>query len=93
VTIVDVFLLYHVHHRYLAEDGTVLHRDESGDLTWNEDYGDDVKLLGVYSTEERARERIGRARSLPGFRDEPDCFHVDRYEVDRDTWETGYATL
>ena len=46
----------------------------AGEPTWNEDYGDDVKLLGVYSTEERALERANRARRLPGFRDELECF-------------------
>jgi hypothetical protein len=89
---VNVFLLYHVNHRFVADDGQIQHRDEAGELTWNEDFGDDVKLLGAYSTEERALERASRARGLPGFRDEPECFQVDRYELDKDEWTTGYVT-
>lgn len=53
----------------------------------------DVKLLGVYSTEARARGRASAARELPGFRDAPDGFEVSEYEVDRDAWTEGFATF
>jgi hypothetical protein len=55
--------------------------------------GAEPKLLGVYSTEDRARQRIESARSLAGFRDYPDSFQVARYEVDRDEWSEGYAEI
>jgi hypothetical protein len=58
----------------------------------NEEDGDDLKILGVYSTEQKAQDRIARARKLPGFRDEPDCFLVDAYTLDRDHWTEGFAT-
>ena len=50
-----------------------------------------MKLLGVYSTQDKADARIVEARSQPGFQDEPDCFLADRYEVDQDTWVEGYV--
>jgi hypothetical protein len=50
------------------------------------------KLLGVYSTEEKATSRIASARKLPGFREAPDGFEVVRYDVDRDEWAEGYVT-
>lgn len=88
----EVFLLWHVRHARNL-DGSVEHVDEDGALFWDEEDGDDVKLLGAYSTESRARERIERARMTPGFSDEPDCFMVERHVVDEDTWTEGFTTV
>ena len=52
----------------------------------------DAKLLGVYSTRERAEERQEQARKLEGFRDAPDGFLIDECPVDRDQWPEGYIT-
>jgi hypothetical protein len=89
---VDVFLLYHVRHACLPDESPIRHVDEDGELTWDEQAGDDVKLLGVYSTRERAQDRIREARALPGFKDEPECFLISRSEVDKDDWGEGYVT-
>jgi hypothetical protein len=51
---------------------------------------DNAKLLGVYSTEERAKERITRSAEQPGFRDTPEGFEIVEYEVDLDEWREGY---
>ncbi|GAB3866644.1 hypothetical protein GCM10028801_39220 [Nocardioides maradonensis] len=66
-------------------------------LLW---HGDDIydetpeaKLLGVYASEELARERIERCARLPGFRDHPEAFEIARYEVNRDEWSEGYVVL
>ncbi len=53
----------------------------------------DVKLLGVFSTNELAVERVARARAEEGFRDYPDNFEVSEYKVDEDTWTEGFVTL
>ncbi|MFF3563044.1 hypothetical protein ACFYXS_23665 [Streptomyces sp. NPDC002574] len=59
--------LWHVGHQNEAGlDGVTLHFDEGGSLHIDEQDGDDVKLLGIYSTEQKAEERIPRARLLPG---------------------------
>jgi hypothetical protein len=55
------------------------------------DEGPDAKLLGVYSSEDAARDRVQRASSLPGFVDHPDAFEIVRYEIDHDGWTTGYV--
>ncbi|MFI5930668.1 hypothetical protein [Actinoplanes sp. NPDC051494] len=86
----DVFLLWHVRHARPQDGGAVLHRDAGGALNWDEEYGDDPKMLGVYSSRERALERAGHARTLPGFRDEPDCFTVEAYQVDENHWTGGF---
>ncbi|MFI7469189.1 hypothetical protein [Nonomuraea sp. NPDC049646] len=85
-----VYILWHVHHVARDEHGHVVHfRD--GDFSAQEDQGDDVKLLGVYSSEERARRRVAEARALPGFRDEPDCFWYGEVELDADAWTDGFV--
>ncbi len=88
----EVFLLYHVAHAGSA-DGSARHRDAAGELLIDEQVGDEVFLLGCYSTQDRAEQRIDRARALPGFRDEPRCFMISRYEVDHDEWTEGFATI
>jgi hypothetical protein len=87
----DIYLLQHVSH--LARRGPVVHRDEWGDLLVEEDLGDDVKLLGCYSTLQRAEERKSSAQQLEGFREEPDCFIVSKEVLDRDEWTTGFTIV
>lgn len=69
-----------------------MHIDEDGVFIDEQD-GDDVKLLGIYSTEEKAEECIVRARLLPGFQDEPECFVIVPYLLDDDTWEDGFVRI
>ena len=85
-----VFLLWHVHHR-AEEDGEIRHFADPEDYWFDEEAGDDVKRLGIYSSRELAQERMARARSLPGFRDEPDCFYIEEAAVDEDEWTDGYV--
>ncbi|HUE74216.1 MAG TPA: hypothetical protein VMP01_25270 [Pirellulaceae bacterium] len=54
---------------------------------------EDSKLIGVYSSEEMAHEAKKRSLRQPGFRDLPDGFLVDSYEVDRDNWTEGFITV
>ncbi|TKV57792.1 hypothetical protein FDO65_16790 [Nakamurella flava] len=84
----QVHLVWHVRHH--ATGGQVVHARD-GELSWEETDGDDVKLLGVFSTRDRADERIALARTQPGFRDEPDCFLVDAYTVDLPAWDEGFG--
>ena len=48
-------------------------------------------LIGVYSTLARARAAVARLRPQPGFRDAPDGFHVEEYQLDTDHWTEGYV--
>jgi hypothetical protein len=59
----------------------------------HDDGSSDVKMIGVYPTERdavKARERLSRA---PGFRDCPDGFSIDPYEVGADHWTDGYTSV
>jgi hypothetical protein len=54
---------------------------------------EDVKLIGVYSSQGAAEAAAGRATELPGFRDAADGFSIDAYELDHDNWVEGYETV
>ena len=51
------------------------------------------KMIGMYSTRERAEEAADRYLPLPGFRDYPrKCFQISEFVVDRDTaWTEGFS--
>ena len=51
---------------------------------------EDVKFIGVFSTETKAKKTIFRLRNKPGFRDHLDGFYIDKYEIDKDHWIEGY---
>ena len=54
---------------------------------------EDVKLIGIFSSEElavRAKESI---LDQPGFRDLPDGFSIDSHAVDDVGWRKGFVTI
>jgi hypothetical protein len=53
---------------------------------------DDVKTLGIYSSEACALEAVERFRKLPGFSTAPDGFSVNAFEIDQDHWTSGYIS-
>lgn len=52
---------------------------------------EDVKLIGAYASEAAAQAAIERLRKQPGFRDYPDDFTIDAYEIDKDHWTEGFV--
>ena len=58
-----------------------------------EDGREDVKLIGVYTSETLASEALARVRNQPGFRDHPAGFEICEYELNQDSWTEGYVTL
>jgi hypothetical protein len=82
----DVFMVWHIHHFELPagiDDREVINLDDDEDL----------KVIGIYSSESQAEAAIARTRLLKGFRDEPDCFVVSGYTLDVDKWTDGYVTV
>ena len=55
---------------------------------------DEEKLIGVFSSTEKANDTIEKYKSLEGFRDYPlKCFVIDEYEIDGPTeWAEGFFT-
>jgi hypothetical protein len=66
-------------------------------LLWHgDDLGEgapEAKLLGVYSSEQKAQERIQRSLGQPGFADHPDDFLIVPQTVDKDDWPDGYVVV
>lgn len=52
-----------------------------------------VKVIGIYSSKTLAEAAMERARQLPGFIEQPDCFTIDQCEVDKDHWPRGFVRL
>jgi hypothetical protein len=53
---------------------------------------EEVKLIGVYASVAGAEAAVSRMGGLPGFRDHPDGFHVDAYQLGQDHWQEGFIT-
>jgi hypothetical protein len=53
----------------------------------------DVKLLGVYASQQKAEDARLRVSSEPGFRELPQGFQISRYELDKDHWTEGFETV
>ncbi|HEY6879330.1 MAG TPA: hypothetical protein VI299_14990 [Polyangiales bacterium] len=54
---------------------------------------EDIKFIGVYSTEDLAHGAVTQLRAQPGFRDAPEGFHVSTYMVNETHWTAGYITI
>lgn len=54
---------------------------------------EESKLIGIYSSEEKARDALARLRIQPGFRDYPNGFVIDQAILDTDDWKEGFACL
>lgn len=61
-----------------------------------------VKVLGVFSSRQKAEKAIERYKDLPGFKDKSKIyrgceyragFFIDIAEVDREEWSEGYTTV
>ena len=50
-------------------------------------------LLGVYSTQRQAHDRLHSARALPGFCLYPEAFRIAEYLLDDDQWRDGFLTV
>ena len=57
----------------------------------DDECGDDAKLSGVYRSRDAANAAIARLSFQLGFRDHPDGFTVDEYELDKDHWCEGFV--
>jgi len=65
------------------------------DLLWHthvlDDGGEDVKLFGIYATEEQAQRRLAQAQTLPRFRDARDGFELSACGPDGDAWTEAHV--
>jgi hypothetical protein len=54
---------------------------------------DEVKFIGVYATHDDAQAAIRRLCDQVGFKDWPDGFSIDEYELGVDHWTEGFVTM
>lgn len=87
-----VYLLQHIHHGIESVPDSVVHRDESGDVSYDEDI-DDFKINGIFSSMDAVAAARNQLKDAPGFRDEPECFIVGEYTTDEVQWSDGFVTL
>ena len=62
----------------------------------SDDFGehDEEKLIGIFSTEEKAKEAIQSHKDLDGFKDlSLACFEIYEYELDSSSWNDGFTTV
>ncbi len=61
--------------------------------TYEVDLNEEPKLIGIYSTREKAEQVIEMYKKKIGFRDYLDGFYIISYEVDRNHWQEGFLTI
>lgn len=54
---------------------------------------DETKFIGTYSTKEQAELAITRLKDKNGFKYYPNAFEISEYELDKDNWTDGFATV
>jgi hypothetical protein len=54
---------------------------------------EDVKLVGVYSTEEIGRKAIAALATQPGFAEHLGGFELSSYELDETNWIAGFVAV
>ncbi|MGZ4122167.1 MAG: DUF7336 domain-containing protein [Tumebacillaceae bacterium] len=51
---------------------------------------EETKIIGIFSSREKAEAIVEEYKLFPGFREYPDCFHIDEYVLDRSFWTGGF---
>ena len=54
---------------------------------------EETKIIGIFSSRENAEQCIEKNKTLPGFREYPDSFYLDEYEVDKLQWKEGFHSI
>lgn len=54
---------------------------------------DDEKRIGFYLSLAEAEAVVAKYRSFKGFKDAPDCFYIDKYELNKMYWTEGYYSV
>lgn len=62
------------------------------------DYGEnfeyqETKFLGVFSSEKEAQKAVEHHKTLDGFKDYPNDFYIDEYEIDKKYWSEGFIKV
>lgn len=56
------------------------------------DENEEIKILGIYDSKEKAQQAIIKYSTLPGFVDFSDeCFSIDEYQLNVGEWSEGFS--
>jgi len=67
-------------------------------LLWHTHYdqdllgGESLKLIGLYSDENLAKDAIEASKGLPGFIEQPENFEIAEIDLNETSWKEGYFT-
>lgn len=59
----------------------------------NADGLEDVKIIGVFSSESEAKKAIEISKRLAGFSRNPDGYTIDKYRLNELHWKEGFQTM
>ncbi|MCP5420145.1 MAG: hypothetical protein H6969_06580 [Gammaproteobacteria bacterium] len=51
----------------------------------------DTKVIGIYSSYAHAEDAISKLRAMPGFKNYPNDFYIDKYPIDTSFWVEGFG--
>lgn len=51
---------------------------------------EETKLIGIYSTRQKAKKTAKELSVQPGFNLYPDCFVINKHKIDKDNWTEGF---
>ena len=54
---------------------------------------DDTMYIGGYFSLAEAEAVVAKYKGFKGFRDAPDHFYIDKYELDKMYWSEGYYSV
>jgi len=64
------------------------------DLTDDDGTHEEIKFIGVFSTEEKAKNAVEQLKGKEGFRDHPvSCFEIHKEKIDQPGWVDGFVTI
>lgn len=55
-----------------------------------DDYIEEPRMIGIYSSEQLAQEAVERAKKLSGYGDYPEGFQITEYILDLDQFIVGF---
>lgn len=61
--------------------------------SYEQDGFDETKFIGVYSSKIEAKNAIDRLSKQNGFKYRIDGFVIDEYQINKDHWTEGFATM
>ena len=56
-------------------------------------YDADIKSIGEFPSQAKAEAVVAKYKNFKGFKDTPDGFSVDAYELDKMYWAEGYYSV